>query len=151
MSSKKEKFAWLVIMTLSLIGVVGFGVIIHEYSHYYDFKELNVSNGEICGLILPIEWKNWSEFQKQALGSYSFNVDDNKRDRFNEIDKYTEIKAYFINIIIGALFLVCFTIIIFFKYKNEFKIINQEQIISDRDLHIKKLENYINYREGKNK
>lgn len=63
-----EKIALFCIFIMALFGALFIGIILHEYSHYNDFKDLNVTDNEICGLVLPVKWTNMSDFTHSAIG-----------------------------------------------------------------------------------
>jgi hypothetical protein len=134
-----EKIAFIYLIFLALIGTAVFGIIIHEYSHLSDFKKLNVTDEELCGLVLPTKWENWSYFINQPAGYYAFKINrSNLIDVkiYNEISKKTELKSYIISAFALIFFIICYWIIIFARYKEELKEL-------EKDIYISQLESYI--------
>jgi hypothetical protein len=141
-----EKIALFCLVTLAIIGTAGLGIIIHEYSHYNDFKELNVTNEELCGLSLPLKWENLSYFVNGPAGYYSFRINDSDPAqviRYQQISKDTEYKAYIISTFIFAFFIFCYWIIIFGRYRDQAKILDKELEGLEKDFYIHQLETYI--------
>jgi hypothetical protein len=85
-----EKIALFCLLVMSLFGALFIGVILHEYSHYNDFKDFNVTDNELCGLVLPMKWENVSSFLKQPAGFYSYRINLNKSESDIVYQKYNE-------------------------------------------------------------
>jgi hypothetical protein len=131
-----------------MIGTVSVGIILHEYSHFNDFREFNVTDETLCGLALPIKWENWSTFVHEPAGYYSYRVYINKSD-YEEVKKYeqktkdTEFKAYIISGIIFVFFIFCYWVITFGRYRDKEKILDQEINGLEKDIYIHQLESYV--------
>lgn len=141
-----ESIVLFFIVTLALIGTGTVAIIFHEYSHYNDVKELNVVNDEICALLLPTEWKNWSYFKHQPIGRYYFEfnkTDVKKVEKYIEIEKGSEFRAYFITSLVFLFFLGCYWIISFYRYKDKEEIIGKEEYIKELVDYISELEDEI--------
>jgi hypothetical protein len=106
------KSAYTILILFSLFGVVLFGTLMHELSHKKDFKEI-ASDDYLCFL----------EFNDGALGSYSFHV--NNQTEYERISKYTEIKAYGINVIIFVMYFMCFAIIILHNMDKKYELMEE--------------------------
>lgn len=104
--------AYFVLLAFALAGLIITGTIAHEYSHFQDFKKASVNGSEICGLVLP---QNWSDVinGNSDIGYYKFYSTD---PRVDIISKYTENKAYTIDIIMGILFMVCLVVVLVDRY-----------------------------------
>ena len=105
-----EKIAFSIIILFSLVGLFLSSIIIHEYSHYFDYRG-KVTNDELCGLQLPKITENSIDFTN-TLGFYKFSYNENTSKEIQEISKTTETKAYFINFIIFLAFDICLAIVI---------------------------------------
>jgi hypothetical protein len=141
-----EKLALFCLVILALVGTAGLGIVIHEYSHLRDFRELNVTNEELCGLSLPLKWENLSYFVNGPAGYYSFRINDSDPAqviRYQQISKDTEYKAYIISTFIFAFFIFCYWIIIFGRYRDQAKILDKELESLEKDFYILQLETYI--------
>jgi hypothetical protein len=141
-----EKIALFCLVTLALIGTVMLGIIIHEYSHFNDFKELNVTDNTICGLVLPTKWENLSYFVNEPAGYYAFKInssDASEVTRYKQIDKDTELRAYIIGSIAFVFFIFCYWIIIFGRYRDQEKLLDKELEGLEKDFYIHQLESFI--------
>lgn len=146
-----EKILLLCIFILALLGTAFLGIILHEYSHYNDFKDFNVTDNEICGLVLPMKWENVSSFLKQPAGFYSYRIYINKSNdtsniiykKYQEIDKHTETKAYTISALVFIFFIFCYWVITFSMFRDKEKILNQQIDGLEKDIYIHQLENHI--------
>lgn len=100
---KVSNVSFYVLIIFAFIGMVSLSTIAHEYSHNLDYTKLALSQS-VCLLPMPIiEWND-------AIGEYRFTYNQSDTEIKEEIDKYTEIKAYSVSIIIAALFTVVFII-----------------------------------------
>lgn len=142
MNMWKENVAMFFIMIFSIVGVAILATCVHEYSHFNDFRALNVSNQQICALMLPTEYKNLSDFLNSPIGLYSFSISENESNShlYQKINSRTELKAYVVGSILFVLFAVCFCFIILVQFKREFKILELGWEIEERDIYIKRLE-----------
>jgi small-conductance mechanosensitive channel len=104
-----EIIAFSILVLFSVIGMIISGIIVHEYSHYWDYNG-EVSNEQICGLNLPKPGNSFS--LSNSLGYYSFTYNENDKEKIEEIEKTTEIKAYFVSFLVFLIFDVCLAIVI---------------------------------------
>lgn len=105
-----EKLAFTIIILFSLIGLILSSIIIHEYSHYFDYRGL-VNEDQLCGLSLPKITEN-SFSLNSAIGYYSFSYNQEDEKEIKEIGKTTETKAYFLNFLIFLAFDICLAVVI---------------------------------------
>lgn len=141
-----EKLALFCLVVFAIIGTAQIAIILHEYSHFNDFKVLNVTDGQICGLVLPTKWVNWSYFVDEPAGYYEFRINDSSNEtvkEYQKIDKNTEVKAYAISVFVFAFFLLCYFIINFARVKDKEKILDQGLKVAEKDFYIHQLEAYI--------
>jgi hypothetical protein len=143
-----EKIAIFFVIIFAFIGGIGLTIIVHEYVHFADFRELNVTDEQLCGLNLPLnwDWKNLTYDIKQPIGYYSFRVNKTSPDikiKYETINKDTEIKAYAISLIVFVFFFLCYWIILHGRFKDEIKILEQEIENVEKDMYINQLESYI--------
>lgn len=103
----------LTIITLfSLIGLFAFTTVIHEYSHYLDYKQVSGNTGDVCLFDMPAN-NSLSEWMDIG-GSYSFSVntkDGEKMKAVDRINKYTEWKAYGIALFIGLFWCIALVVL----------------------------------------
>jgi len=143
-----EKIALFCLVLLAFVGTITLGIIFHEYSHYNDFREFNITNESLCGLALPTTWINWTYFLHQPAGYYSYSIYTNKSDlveikKYEKVEKDTELKAYLISGGFVVFFLFCYWIIIFGRYRDKEKILDQEFDSLEKDFYIHQLEEFI--------
>jgi hypothetical protein len=143
-----EKVAMFFLVIFAFIGGIGLTVVVHEYSHFSDFRKFNVTNEQLCGLNLPInwDWKNLTYNIKQPIGYYSYKVNKTNPDvkiEYEKISKNTELKAYAISLIVLAFFFFCYWAILHGRLKDEIKILEQEIESVEKDMYINQLEEFI--------
>lgn len=109
MTKKLEIFAFALFAMFGLAGAVLTSIVFHEYTHAYDFKEV-AQNDEICGLVLP---KSADDVLNSEGGYYKFGYKNNPEtiEKVENIQKYTELKAYSITFFVLLLFVACFSIL----------------------------------------
>jgi len=103
-----EKIALIVVILFGFIGAIITGIVIHEYSHAMDFREV-AANSEVCGLVLPTSVKDIMS-TKAGYFSFEFNATDDNQ-KVLQIGKYTEIKAYTFSFLVLLIFIICFAIV----------------------------------------
>jgi len=135
-----ENVAMFFVILFAIIGVSTVSVIFHEYSHFNDFKDLNVSNQQICALMLPTEYNNWSDFINSPIGLYSFSTNESDSAIYQKIESRTETKAYFFSGVVFTFFIVCFLFITWVEFKKEVKMLEMGWEIEEKDIYIKQLE-----------
>lgn len=107
-------FSYLIVFCFGIIGILFFSTVVHEYSHMKDYRNLNIDlQNESIIINIPLEWKNaiW-----ETQGVYSVYTKVKNHDQVVKGTKYTEIKAYFISIVLILIFYVCF---MYITYKME--------------------------------
>lgn len=146
---------WIVKITLvflvlfAMIGAGQVAIIVHEYSHYNDYKELNVTDNQMCGLVLPTnisKWSNWSYFEEQPAGYYEFYINSSNptiEKKYEQISSYTEVKAYIISALVFIFFMICYFIINYSMLKDKEKLITKEYESMEKDFYIQQLEKHI--------
>lgn len=95
----KKILAGAVILLFSFAGFFLSGNVLHELSHRYDFRDIEKKNESTCFLSFS-----------DNVGYYSFSASPDQYEKIQEIDKYTEFKAYSID---GILMLIYFTSLFF--------------------------------------
>ena len=143
-----EKFALICLVLFGLIGAGALAIILHEYSHYNDFKNFNTTDNYICGLNLPTKWVNWSYFENGAAGYYYFTAWVNTSNstevtKFENVQKNTETKAYIVSVLVFIFFLTCYYLITDARHKDRMRLIEKGMENLEKDIYIQKLERYI--------
>ena len=108
-------FSTIVTISLIIIGLLTFSIFLHEMIHYYDFKEV-ASGGGICVYPISIEENKLVFFSDSTAGFY-FPDEITNKTRYDEIQKYTEYKAYGIQSVI-AIILIYFVFYFFWKLED---------------------------------
>ena len=147
-----EKIVLFVMMMLALVGIIVIATSVHEYSHQSDFQTAHPINESICAVVLPApnQWLNLSYYKSAPFGYYQFDIEDNNTvdiEKYKDISKYTEIKAYIITFLIIMLFIACYMLLMFFRYRAERIIIEQEDYINQQKNYINQLETFVNNSE----
>ena len=86
-----NKLGLVIIAIFSIFGAIMFTILIHEYTHKYDLREVS-KDGVICLF----------EIGGDYSGSYTSKITD--LEAYNNIEPYLELRAYAISIIFGVLF-----------------------------------------------
>ena len=110
MASLTKSIALGIVIAFALFGVFVFGTVLHELSHYEDFKEI-ASNSEVCALTIPTDL-SYNTLSNLEAGYYKFSVSKDNEAEYNKISKYTEIKAYSIDAAIGIVLIICIFIVL---------------------------------------
>ena len=105
-----KKIAFVVLVIFSIIGVFVSSTALHEYSHYRDFKDI-AQEGQICALSIPTNL-TLSSLTSTEAGYYEFKISPQDEQQYNNISKYTEIKAYSIDVIMAIVLFTSIAIII---------------------------------------
>jgi len=109
---KLTNIAFFFIMIFSVFGFIVFFCLIHELSHWQDFKEVVVED-RICFRV-----SNFSLFGEESDGAiYSFFPKVGTSEEVKRIDKYTEYKAYAIDSFFLVLFAIGFCLV-FWRWLN---------------------------------
>jgi hypothetical protein len=128
------------------MGSASLSIILHEYSHFNDFKELNITEDVLCALVLPTQWVNTSYFFNSPAGFYAFKINSSNSSeeiKYQYIDKNTEYTAYIIGSIAFVLFLICYFVIMFRIKGDHEKIQALKQEDLEKGFYIEQLEDYI--------
>ncbi len=102
-----RNLAFAIVLVFSFFGMVVFGIIVHEYSHYSDYKG-EVTKSELA-LVLP---QSFSELSNFNAGYFKFSYSSENKDKIQEIAQTTEAKAYLINILVFLVFDICLLAVI---------------------------------------
>lgn len=113
MNKYLEKISFWGIFVFAVIGMLFSSVAIHEYSHMNDIKDIAI-NESIC-LNLPTNINYFTNFDEPA-GFYSFQVNDSNENKYQELHKYTEWKAYAIGGAVTILFIVLFNMVLWRRW-----------------------------------
>jgi hypothetical protein len=102
-----------------IIGILQTSTIFHEYSHYQDYKHLDLEDEHICLYAFPVNQSLIKTFLG-IQGHYSFSYKQSQEQEVDYISSYTEIRAYLISFTIVSIGIVCWTFIInlFFKCRE---------------------------------
>ena len=90
------KISFGILILFSFLGFFLLGNILHESSHQYDYKDIEKISEEKCYLTLS-----------ETAAYYSFTHNGNESEEIQRIAKYTELKAYSINILLTFVYLFC--------------------------------------------
>lgn len=113
---KIESFAFFILMIFSFIGTMVISVATHELVHFQDYKEI-ATKGELCLFNIPTNHSTMLDLRAK-IGYYHFCNLPEDDDKEAEIDKYSEKKAIFFNLIPVIIFIVCLIIILNKRYKR---------------------------------
>lgn len=103
--------AFLFICLMATIGFITSITAVHEFSHYLDYKNIEKTNESMCVLNVPLG------LNSHKIGYYGFSFNKNYSLDVEEIDRYTEKKAYLLTFVGIAFFLVCMSVIFMLKVK----------------------------------
>ena len=93
---------WTFVIVFFLFGILGMffvGNTLHEFSHKWDYEKY-ANNEQMC--ILNVDPANGFF---SALGYYTFDYNPQYTNEINSIKQNTEIKAWFLTLIVGLIFL----------------------------------------------
>jgi hypothetical protein len=108
-----QKFAVIIVFIFSALGALFTGFIIHEYTHYFDYKSVTNKDlpDELCALSLPTSTSNLSIGVR--AGHYTLTLNESVNPELIKTkEKYAERKAYFIMLLPFILLLLCFNSLI---------------------------------------
>ena len=142
-----EKLALFCVVLFAFIGVIFTSIIVHEYTHYNDFKDLKPTDEKLCGLVLPTgnNVKNISNYLLSSAGYYSYTIETKNMTaaqltNYDAMQRRTEVNAYTAGALIFVFFFICYLIITFARYKDKLKILNYKTALDDREEYIDELE-----------
>ena len=145
-----EKMALFFVVIMAIFGACFISIIVHEYTHYYDFKNFNATDQRLCAFVLPTgpRLANWSDYLWSPAGYYGFSINNNSMSpeelaNYNKAEKDTEVHAYTTGALVFVFYLICYMIITFGRYKDKKKISLYKIALDDRDEYINKLEEYL--------
>lgn len=98
-------FGLFLFYVFALIGMITASVVLHEYSHKIDYKEIS-KDGEIALFVIPDNMSFKTFFSEQALAQYTYSYYMEDKEEESRISKYTEWKAYGVTITIVLIFLI---------------------------------------------
>lgn len=105
---KKLTFSWIFVISLSILGIIVLSTILHEEFHRFDLKNIEKTNEQICYLS-----------PSKNIGFYTFEVkSQEEQNKVEEIRKFTEYKAYSVDIIITLIYAFCLMNIIYGRKKD---------------------------------
>ena len=101
-----EKLAFILLVLFSIPGLVLVGTLVHEFSHKQDYKDLAI-NQSICAFYIPEA--SLSNLFSMRVGSYYFtyNATNETLAKIEEIDRYSEKKAYFLEFLVALIYGFC--------------------------------------------
>jgi hypothetical protein len=142
-----EKVALFFVVIFAIIGVSFLSIIIHEYTHYNDFRNFNVTDERLCGFVLPTgnHLSNWTDYIWSPAGYYGFSVETENMTAsqlgdYKKAKQQTEVNAYTIGALIFVFYMICYMIITFARYKDKMRILKYKYALIDRDDYINDLE-----------
>ena len=145
-----EKLALFFIVIFAIVGASFTAIITHEYTHYNDFKDYNITDQRLCGFVLPTgpHIANWTDYIWSAAGYYNFQYEETNMSAeelasIKQTDSVTEVHAYTVGAIIFVFFLICYMIITFSRYKDKRKIMEYSIQNESYKNYIKDLERYV--------
>lgn len=145
-----EKIALFFMIIFAMIGTGIVSLILHEYTHYNDFKEFNVTDERLCMIVIPTEknFNNLSNIFKNPIAYYNFNYREElmgpeELAKFHQKEKITEVNAYTVGSLVFVFYMICYLIITFARYKDKKNILLYKYKIRDYEDYVKKLEKYI--------
>lgn len=155
-----EKIALFVLVCFAIVGTAFVSLVVHEYSHYNDFKDYNLTDERLCGFVLPTErnfdLKNWTQVMFYPAGYLTYKIREKDMTptelaQYIRTDENTEVKAYTIGAVIFLIYIFCYMIITFARYKDRRNLLSykQQKLIDNEK--IKLLEDYIIQEEENNK
>lgn len=129
-----ETGAFLILLGLAFAGALFVGTIVHEMSHWNDYKEIVQSDSDsICLMDMPAE--GWGSIMN-IHGTYSYYYDTSVpgwKETAAEKDRYTEFKAYAIELIlIGILFLGSTSLVLWRRMNYRREVSYQEDYVVPR-------------------
>jgi hypothetical protein len=99
-----------------IIGILQTSTIFHEYSHYQDFKHLDLEDEQICLYSFPVNQSLVTTFLG-VRGYYGFSHKQSQEQEIDYIISYTEIRAYLISFIIVSIGIICWSFMIDLLFK----------------------------------
>jgi len=111
---KLKNMSFVFILLFSVFGFVIFSYLAHEISHWQDLKDVAVDD-RICFRV-----SNFSLFGENTDGaSYRFFPKEGAEEEVERIERYTELKAYGLDVILLVLFCICFSMVIWNWYSKD--------------------------------
>jgi hypothetical protein len=100
---------------MALIGTTLSSIYVHEYMHMKDFEKVSVVDETLCIFSVPTNL-TWSGFLNGNAGYYNFHFNEKDKPMIEKINKYTEIKAYFMSTVIFIVMGGVILTYVFMKY-----------------------------------
>lgn len=119
--NKLEKVALIMVFIFAFFGVSVFSNVIHELTHYYDLKDYELEEEEICALNIPLD------LDDKRVGYYDFTFKHKEdMEKMEEIRKSSEFKASISDFIVYFVAFIFALTIINLYYKNKYYIDENE-------------------------
>lgn len=151
-----EKVAMFFVIMFAIIGTGVVSLVIHEYTHYNDFKDFNFTDERLCLIVIPTENNNLNLSKilttPIAYYHYTFYEEDMTPEelaKYKRKSERTEINAYTIGSLIFLFYMLCYFIITFSRYRDKKKLLIYKYKLQDREDYINELENYIEKNDRK--
>lgn len=116
-----DAIAFKLVMMFAIIGACMSAIAIHELIHKYDYQKVNFEkiDEEICIMNFPTTFGELFNTKSSAgyyhYSYYQSNMTNQTREEYKEVEKYSEVKAYTLTILILAGFLIAWMSVV---YKN---------------------------------
>lgn len=136
---KLKIFVYGSIYIFCLMGIISFGNIFHEYSHYYQIHDIeNVTPMSICALNMPVNLSQLLSLEDDfPLAYYHFSYKSNVKEEIKKREKYSELKAGIIGIIPYLFSMLIVFLWFYIKFDEE-----EEQFINEFNNKLKVLQEY---------
>lgn len=106
-----QRLVKVIVTFFAIIGITFLSIFLHEITHVIDFAPTNYSNGRLCAIQIENITYNPS-------GYFKFYVPKEKEQVFDRIDKYAEVKAYFVTFIIMVIGVTALMFYLFEDYQR---------------------------------
>ena len=111
-------FAFSIVVIFSLFGLFIAGNLLHELSHKQDFRKYAYDDS-LCFLMIAKN-RTFSNFFNSPVAQYTFNTNKTDEIAVDKIEKYTEWKAYSLDIILAIIVITSIIIILHHLKENEY-------------------------------
>lgn len=110
----------IIFLIFSIFGFIFISTLVHEYSHYLDYKEIESYNkGAICLYGFETDQQSSLKTIMNIKGHHHFFYSLEDREEVYKINEYTEKKAYSLSIFILIIYLISFYYVIKYKIMGE--------------------------------
>ena len=111
MKNPIEKISFAILVIFALIGTIFAGTIIHELSHWNDFKDI-AENDNICIIEMPADGLSSIT---DIRGTYTYQISEENKEQAASISRYTELKAYSVQFATTILLFLVSTVIVYYN------------------------------------